>query len=187
MNEKQELINQLTSYLPTVRNWIDNHLSNYTSQAKKVFEFNFPRISRYYSKEILKKANVVEVDRVEMIPLRQLGISGFGDFENLNAIGVTFIDTYFINRLYARSESLHFHELVHICQWNYLGVDRFLLLYGLGLMQHGYKRSPLEEQAYTLQARFENFEEPFDVESQVASGLNNLIKLLGIGNTVLDS
>ena len=54
------------------------------------------------------------------------------------------------------SESLHFHELVHIVQWARLGVDNFLLAYGLGFILGGYEQSPLEQMAYTLQRSFEN-------------------------------
>ena len=35
------------------------------------------------------------------------------------------------------TESLCCHELVHVVQWDRLGVDRFLLAYGIGLVQSG--------------------------------------------------
>ena len=53
------------------------------------------------------------------------------------------------------SESLHFHELVHVVQWKTLGIREFLLTYAIGLAQHGYLHSPLEALAYELQKRFE--------------------------------
>jgi len=46
-------------------------------------------------------------------------------------------------------------ELVHVIQWERLGVDDFLLAYGAGLMQFGYRDSPLEKMAYSLQASFD--------------------------------
>ncbi len=51
--------------------------------------------------------------------------------------GITYKDTYFINHLH-QTESLHFHELVHVVQWDWLWVDDFLLAYGAGLMQFSY-------------------------------------------------
>ncbi len=68
--------------------------------------------------------------------------------------GITYKDTFFINQNH-RTESLHFHELTHVVQWERLGIDNFLLAYGVGLMQFGYEKSPLEQMAYTLQRNFE--------------------------------
>lgn len=73
--------------------------------------------------------------------------------------GITYKDTFFINQAYS-TESLHFHELIHVVQWERLGVDNFLLAYGVGLMHFGYKNSPLEQMAYLLQGRFDNGELP---------------------------
>jgi hypothetical protein len=68
--------------------------------------------------------------------------------------GVTYQDTFFV-RAGSERDSLYFHELVHVVQWDRLGVDNFLYAYGMGLLQHGYQQSPLEQMAYKLQARFE--------------------------------
>ncbi|RQD78666.1 MAG: hypothetical protein D5S03_01735 [Desulfonatronospira sp. MSAO_Bac3] len=40
---------------------------------------------------------------------------------------------------------------MYLVQWERLGVYRFLLAYGAGLMQFRYKDSPLEKMAYFLQ------------------------------------
>jgi hypothetical protein len=68
--------------------------------------------------------------------------------------GITYKDTFFVSHLH-QTESLHFHELVHVVQWERLGVDNFLLAYGAGLMQFSYQSSPLEQMAYSLQAAFD--------------------------------
>lgn len=68
--------------------------------------------------------------------------------------GITYKDTFFVRHLHQNTESLHFHELVHVVQWERLGVDNFLLAYAAGLMQFGYHDSPLEKMAYSLQDRF---------------------------------
>jgi len=44
---------------------------------------------------------------------------------------------------------------VHVAQRERLGVDRFLLACGAVLMQFGYKDSPLEKMAYSLQLDFD--------------------------------
>lgn len=81
--------------------------------------------------------------------------------------GITFKDTFFIQRGLESEESLHFHELVHVVQWARLGIHKFLLAYGLGLHAFGYERSPLETMAFGLQQEF-------------ASGrpLSNLVQLI---------
>jgi len=71
--------------------------------------------------------------------------------------GITYKNTFFINHLH-QTESLCFHELVHVIQWERLGVNNFLLAYGVGLMQFGYfdyQNSPLEQMAYSLQGDFD--------------------------------
>jgi len=75
--------------------------------------------------------------------------------QQMSFSGITFRDTFFLQQG-ETSESLHFHELVHIVQWERLGVDNFLLAYGLGLLSFGYERSPLEQIAYVLQGSFDH-------------------------------
>jgi hypothetical protein len=64
-------------------------------------------------------------------------------------------NTYFVRSAEAASDSLHFHEMVHVVQWAKLGVERFLLAYGIGLAQFGYEQSPLKKMAYDLQLEFD--------------------------------
>jgi hypothetical protein len=78
----------------------------------------------------------------------------FAAHQNRSFDGITFKDTFFV-REDRQSESLHFHELVHVVQWARLGPDKFLLAYAVGLAQLGYEKSPLEQMAYDLQAQFE--------------------------------
>ena len=113
--------------------------------------------------------------KVPFPPLSRMGLPELEQMENMSMDGITYVDTFFINHL-RQTESLHFHELVHVVQWERLGVDNFLLAYGVGLMQSGdlyqtfedvYLNSPLEQMAYSLQAGFESV------------GINNQICLEG--------
>ncbi|MBF0523148.1 MAG: hypothetical protein HQL24_08850 [Candidatus Omnitrophica bacterium] len=175
MNENKIIIDTLKPFLPTVKNWIIDYVKEHSLESKTVSEFGFSRLLQYFPKTILDTARVVIIDKVKMIPLSQLGIPWFGDFESMDAIGVTYMNTYFVNKNYVNQESIHFHELVHIVQWYHLGIDAFVLLYGLGLKKHGYQRSPLEFQAYSLQERFETSENNFDVPMQIIPSLDNLV------------
>ena len=76
--------------------------------------------------------------------------------------------TYFLQSDFAAfDESLHFHELVHVVQWDVLGPRNFLLLYATGLSEHVYRECPLEAMAYEHQRRFDAGEPPYSVEEAV--------------------
>ena len=82
--------------------------------------------------------------------------------ESMPLAGVTYKDTFFV-RVGEQTDSLYFHELVHVVQWDRLGVDNFLLAYATGLLQHGYEQSPFEQMAYKLQASFDQHRVPEDL------------------------
>ncbi len=123
---------ELLEKLPLVRGWIDRTLAEHSNRAQPVASYRFPRLGGFYSSEFLTTAKVVEVERVPMPPLSALGITGFGEFETGNYAGITFLDTYFVQSGEVLRESLHFHELVHVVQWQHLGAERFVMAYALG-------------------------------------------------------
>ncbi len=80
------------------------------------------------------------------------------DFTGMTAI--TFADTVVLNRRFVEGPApagLLFHELVHVVQYDVLGVDEFTRLYVGGWAAGGfsYRDIPLERMAYRLQAEFE--------------------------------
>lgn len=85
--------------------------------------------------------------------------------------GITFKDTYFLHPDAAADESVHFHELVHVVQWQSLGPKAFLLSYAAGLLEHGYLDCPLERMAYDHQIRFDAVHRGYDVEAEVRAAL----------------
>ena len=105
------------------------------------------------------------MQRVPVPPLSAMGLARFGQFEQMDMAGITYLDTYFVRADHASDESLHFHELVHVIQWRLLGPERFLAFYADGLERFGYRKSPLEAMAYSFQDRFEREAQPFSVEA----------------------
>lgn len=170
------MIESLKGYMPAVKDWINNLVNQYSTIGKSVASFNFPKLKLYYSKNVLDSTRVVIIEKPPAIPLSSLGLVQFKDFEKMEVGGITYPGTYFIRPDHAHLESLHFHELVHIIQWQYLGTDKFLLLYGLGLLKHGYKNSPLETLAYTMTERFKRNASPFDVQANIIPILDDMIK-----------
>ena len=100
--------------------------------------FRFLRLPRYFSKELLTETSVVVSDHIPVPPLSAWGLKEFASLETQPMSGITYLDTYFVLPTAAADESTHFHELVHIIQWQTLGAKEFLLLYAAGLVEHGY-------------------------------------------------
>ncbi|HOC01659.1 MAG TPA: hypothetical protein PKM43_23300, partial [Verrucomicrobiota bacterium] len=119
--------------LPLVKVWIRETLTATAPNARPVASYGFARLPAYYTPALLSQSKVIEVDRVPVPPLSTFGLSQFRDFEEMDADGITYLDTYFVRHEAARQESLHFHELVHAAQWRILGLERFLALYAEGL------------------------------------------------------
>jgi hypothetical protein len=154
------LVQKFHSILPAVREWIQMILAEYQGVSFHTVDFAFPRLSKVFPRELLIRTKVVVTSgRIPFPPLSDMGLSEFGEMENMAVDGITFVDTYFIHHR-SQSETLHFHELVHVVQWARLGIDRYLLAYGAGLMKFGYLDSPLEKMAYSLQSGFEKGDLP---------------------------
>lgn len=155
MNMQADIIRRFHTAIPQVREWIDLFLDAHADRARAVSTLGFTRLSAYFPQELLERARVVSVNRVPFPPVDQFGLPEFAHMQQRTFDGITFKETFFLQQGRA-SEALHFHELVHVVQWSRLGVDNFLLAYGLGLFATGYDESPLEQMAYTLQRGFES-------------------------------
>ena len=153
--------------LPEVRRWIDQCLESHATRACKLDPS--PALAQAYPPEVLARARVVLVDRTPFPPVSRFGLPEFAAHEGREFDGITFKDTFFVlaDRLTPR---LQFHELVHVVQWARLGVDKFLLSYGLGLLQYGYEGSPLERMAYELEEQFARGEQPTQLVRFIEEG-----------------
>ena len=149
-----DIFQRLHRALPHVTTWINRLLEQHAASAARVDSLGFTRLSLYWPRDVLRGAHVVTVSAVPFPPVSAYGLPEFAAMENMQMAGITFREMYFIDQARA-SEALHFHELVHVVQWDALGPSDFLLTYGVGLAQFGYESSPLEAIAYDLQARFE--------------------------------
>jgi hypothetical protein len=154
MNMQDNIIHRVHTALPKVRQWIDQLLDDHADRARSVSTLGLRRLSACFPLELLKRAKAVTVERVLFPPVDQFGLPELAGMQQMSFDGITFRDTFFL-RQGRTSEELYFHELVHVVQWARLGVDNFLLAYGLGLLLFGYHDSPLERMAYTLEQDFE--------------------------------
>ena len=104
--------------------------------------------------------------------LIKIGFSGnsLPDFAHMAAI--TFVDTVVSHE--PLTERVLFHELVHIVQYEKLGLPDFSAKYVRGFLSGGsYEVIPLEMNAYELDARFATGPtKPFSVEAEVRSWID---------------
>jgi hypothetical protein len=159
---------------PLIADWLQKTLAMYASVSRPVASLGFSGLADYFDAPLLASSKVVVVPRVPMPPLSAMGLDRFRDFEQMDAGGITYLDTYFVRADHAHIESLHFHELVHVVQWRLLGPERFLALYADGLERFGYRNSPLEVMAYDLQDNFERKHEAFSVDAACKKLLREL-------------
>jgi hypothetical protein len=87
--------------------------------------------------------------------------------------GITCQDTVLVDPRIAPGGSswrrILFHELVHVVQFELLGVDGFMERYLVGWVRGGcrYRAIPLEEDAYAIEAMLEDGSRPFPVREEV--------------------
>ena len=155
-----DLFRRIEAAVPQVSAWIDDYLQVHARDPRSVYSLNNARLASSFPEDLLRRTKTVTLEAIDYPPIESFGIPEFVDLEPTERLGVTFKDTYFIRRD-SDAEDLHFHELVHIVQWERLGPERFLLAYGVELVNHGDRDGPLESMAYSLQQKFyEGFYRP---------------------------
>src|SRR4030043_598448 len=139
--EDKEIFRQLQQALPGVRKWIDHYMEAHAHLAVPVAELGFSRLSQYFDQDRLNTSKAVTVDRVQVPPLTKMGLPYFADFEETPFMGITYMDTFFLAPPAHDCESTHFHELIHVIQWDIFSPDSFLMVYVVGLLAPGYETS----------------------------------------------
>ena len=174
-DKSNSLVNTLVAAIPSVNLWIDNYISQHKSSRVRLANAGFSRLPGYFAPQTLESAYYVLVPTIDALPLAEFGL-GELSFEGENYNGITFKDTFFVT---SKNESLHFHEMIHVIQWNEMGPENFLLDYGIGLVKYGYRDSPLEEIAYSMQAQFDAGKYIEDLELTVRSHCRKLLQQMG--------
>ncbi|MDR3378779.1 MAG: hypothetical protein P4M10_08860 [Verrucomicrobiae bacterium] len=159
---------------PLILSWIKSLVAEHAANAQSVASLGFKRLPQYFLPEALAAAKVVYVPKVPVPPLSAMGLTHFAHFENMNAGGTTYLDTFFSRNELRGDEAHHFHELVHILQWQLLSPKSFISAFSNDLERIGYRKSPLETMAYTLASVFKNSDAPFDVATIVREQIREL-------------
>lgn len=166
---QQDVIRRFHAALPQIRAWIDQFIEAQASSAHRLD--HMLQLASVFPTEVLERARMVLVDKTPFPPVSEFGLPEFAAHEQRPFDGITFKNTFFVVNGH-QTLRLQFHELVHVVQWSRLGPDRFLLAYGLGLLQFGYEQSPLERMAYTLEERFARGQTPKNLVKVIEQGVD---------------
>lgn len=137
-------------------------------QARPLAVQQRSRLNPFFSSTTLNAVRLVK----EFVPapplyrfIRRLGVRTLPDLSTI--AGITFLDV--IVHSERLSDALLFHELVHVVQYEVLGLQRFAECYVRGFLSSAsYDNIPLETQAYSLGRRFEQRpKETFSVLEEV--------------------
>jgi hypothetical protein len=166
---EREQFRQLVS---DVQKWIVHTLAEHEAQMEPIVAAQFERLEGYYPNTLLHRIQRVIVDRCPIPPLAITGIPQLVEIETWDIKGIPWKNTIFIRRNLADWDAIHFHELLHIIQWEYLGTENYLTAWAIGTITRGYRDNPLEEAAFRHQLRFETEDKPYDVVKEVIAEIS---------------
>lgn len=165
--------------------WIKEQRLVFRPRGRLLTQEAMGRFSPFFEDRLLQKVRLLTVSALENPGFLEAYRSTFDekaipllDFSEM--AGITFDDTILlVDRLLGADSGLViFHELVHAVQYELLGPDKFVELYLMGWINHGfnYAAIPLEMDAYELQNRFAaDPESPFAVKDEVSMRLELLL------------
>jgi hypothetical protein len=147
--------------------WVARQRDHNRPAARPLSEGEKERLGPYFEPRLLERARVRRPPRRRGLGLGAAGLVGRGLIA-----GMALRDTVVLGE--GLSEALLFHELVHLVQYERLGLKRFLERYVAGWLRGGcrYRGIPLEAHAYELQRRFAAGE-GFSVRAEVDKRLQS--------------
>jgi hypothetical protein len=170
-------IEELVAFIiPKAVEWGRSQQGLHRPRARALTANEQEKYLQFFTKDVVARARIKEISLLENPPfyndLRSIGLTKLIDFTAL--AGITFIDTILIARKHLidgiELGPLLFHELVHIVQYDILGVEAFFERYVGGWAENDfeYTRIPLEQDAYELEGMYKlKHIESFDVEAEV--------------------
>lgn len=156
--------------LTAIEQWIDevNHKYKYKRVCCTQFASQF---AGFYPTEFLENAFYVVIDEIPKPDFAALRAMGLGDFIDMKVSGITYKNTYYLLPTSVDNLRVHFHELVHVLQWQNLGALAFISRYMNEVKHFGYHNAPLEIMAYSLDTHFISSGEKINVPEYVLDAL----------------
>jgi hypothetical protein len=166
-NLPTSLVSQLAG---AVEGYIVASRKKYAENAVPLTPAQKRAMQPFFSREILKQVRVAVLNgsRVEDPPFyamaKMMGVRNRLSFSDVAA--VTFVDVVVSHEPF--SDTLLFHELVHVVQYAQMESKDFSLRYVEGFLKSGsYDGIPLEKNAYELEERFSCKGPSFSVADEV--------------------
>lgn len=163
----RDLLRRVQEALPEMERWIERLHAQHAARAAAAREAGRGRLAGWFPPALLDSARVVTGEALPFPPVAEYGLPEFAGMATPDMAGITFGHMYFL-RADDPAGTVHFHELVHVVQWQALGVPAFLSTYAVGLAQHSYEASPLESIAFWLEGQFTLGITPLDVSDFAA-------------------
>lgn len=156
--------------LTAIEQWIDevNHKYKYKRVCCTQFASQF---AGFYPTEFLENAFYVVIDEIPKPDFAALRAMGLGDFIDMKVSGISYKNTYYLLPTSVDNLRVHFHELVHVLQWQNLGALAFIERYMNEIKRFGYHNAPLEIMAYSLDTHFISSGEKINVPEYVLDAL----------------
>jgi len=154
--------------------WVRQLRNDHRPRGRPLSTDEWTALAAYFSPHILEKTRLDFVPRIENPPFyQQLSFTPL-DFTQW---GLTVHDTVLIVESHTSNLSLLFHELVHVVQYDILGIDECIKQYVTGWAMNGkmYEQIPAEQEALAMQAQFEGGSTPFQVVAIVGARLKGSI------------
>ena len=181
------ILNQLLAQMVSLgRQWISQQRTVFRPLGHPLSDGALATFSNFFPPDLLQKVRLVTVPAIDNPPfleqlrpaLAQASVPVL-DFSSMAAI--TFVDTILLVESAAkgRLDSLMFHELIHVVQYDILGLDKFVELFIIGWINQGfnYAAIPLEMDAYELQYQYESAPDlSFDVQDEVSQRLELMME-----------
>jgi hypothetical protein len=154
-----------------VEDYINSSRKKYAPQAVPMTDAQRNAMQPFFPAAVLDSARLcvlhgTRVSNPSMYAMaKMMGIRNLPDFADMAAI--TFVDVIVSHEEF--TDTLLFHELVHVVQYAQLGPKEFAARYVNGFIKAGsYEGIPLEKNAYALEGRFsKSGGEPFSVDDEV--------------------
>jgi hypothetical protein len=162
------MVSQLASM---VEDYITSSRKKYAPQAVALTDAQRSAMEPFFSAAVLDSARLcvlrgTRVQNPSMYAMaKMMGIHNLPDFADMTAI--TFVDVIVSHE--EVTDSLLFHELVHVTQFAQMDLKEFAGRFVNGFIEGGsYEEVPLEKMAHELESRFsQNPTQVFSVEDEV--------------------
>lgn len=134
-------LNDITNY---AQKWVHQQILFYNQDSSPLRKSEAELLKHHYPTSTLNNTRLSFVDTIENPPfyidLQQSGISNLINFNN--TAGITFGNCIVISKKFEHTSSeftsLLFHEMVHVVQYEVLGIEKFIFEYFSGWIKNGY-------------------------------------------------